>query len=51
MVIQVVGCKYASASYICTYICKNEPESLKQTLANTIKKLPENATIRKKYQR
>ena len=48
MDIQVVGCKYAAASYVCTYVCKNEPESLKKALSSTISKLPENGSARKR---
>ena len=48
MDIQIVGCKYAAASYVCTYACKNEPEILKKAFANTIYKLPDNASVRKK---
>ena len=48
MDIQVVGCKNAAAAYVCTYVCKNEPDTLKKTLSSTIKKLPSTASARKK---
>ena len=48
MDVQVVGCKYAAAAYVCTYVCKNEPDDLKAALSNTIKSLPSSASIRKR---
>ena len=51
MDIQMVGCKYAAAAYVCTYVCKNEPESLKAALSLKIQTLPENASLRKRLSR
>ena len=51
MDIQIVGCKNAAAAYVCTYVCKNEPDSLKQALSSAIKKIPSNASIRKRLSR
>ena len=48
MDIQIVGSKYAAAAYICTYVCKNEPNSLKSAISDAIKKLPDYASNRKR---
>lgn len=48
MDIQIVGCKYAAAAYVCTYVCKNEPDSLKKSLSATISKLPTGGSVRKR---
>ena len=38
-------------TYVYTYVCKNEPESLKTALTQTIKKLQQNASNRKRLSR
>ena len=48
MDVQVVGCKYAAAANVCTYVCKNEPDDIKAALSNTIKSLPSDASVRKR---
>lgn len=48
MDVQVVGCEHAAAAYVCTYVCKNEPESLKAALSQTVKNLSQNSSIRKR---
>lgn len=48
MYVQVVGSKYAAAAYLCTYVCKNEPDDLKAALSNTIKSLPSDASVCKR---
>lgn len=48
MNVQVVVCKHAAAAYVCTHVCKNEPESLKAALSQTVKNLSQNSSIRKR---
>ena len=47
MDIQVVGSMEGAARYVCSYICKNEPFSFRQQVAETIKKMPPNSSQRK----
>ena len=47
MDIQVVGSMEGAARYVCSYICKNEPFSFRQQVAETIKKMPPDSSQRK----
>ena len=44
MDIQMVGSTHMAARYVCSYICKNEPLALRQTVAECIRSLPQNAS-------
>ena len=40
----MVGSVYGVAQYICSYMCKDEPQELKQLIAANLARLPENST-------
>ena len=48
MDIQLVGNKYAAAMYVCTYVCKQEPQSLKNAIKTSMQSVSSDASIRKK---
>ena len=48
MDIQVVGNVYGAAKYVCHYMCKDEPEQIKQQIARKLDELPENCSQRQK---
>ncbi len=47
MDIQLVRNVYGVAMYICTYICKSEPEGLKSAIKKVLEQLPNNCSQRK----
>jgi hypothetical protein len=47
MNIQLVRNVYGVAMYICTYICKSEPEGLKSAIKKVLEQLPDNCSQRK----
>ena len=48
MDIQMVGSVYGAAQYVCSYMCKDEPQELKQLIAANLARLPENSTQRQR---
>ena len=42
MDIQVIGNAQSAAYYVCAYLCKSEPEDLKQALSQLITNISEN---------
>jgi DNA replication protein DnaC len=48
MDIQIVGSKYAAAVYVCTYVCKHEPDMIREMISKTIGSLPATASPRQK---
>ena len=48
MDIQVVRNVYGTAKYVCHYMCKDEPEQIKQQIARKLDKLPLNCSQRQK---
>ena len=46
MDIQMVGSVYGAAEYVCHYMCKDEPQQLRQLIATNLDKLPQNSTQR-----
>uniref|UniRef100_A0A1X7T791 Uncharacterized protein n=1 Tax=Amphimedon queenslandica TaxID=400682 RepID=A0A1X7T791_AMPQE len=44
MNIQVVGNVYGAANYVCHYMCKDEPEQIKQQIAKNLDELPVNCS-------
>ena len=44
MDIQMVGSVYGAAEYVCHYMCKDEPQQLRQLIATNLDKLPQNST-------
>ena len=47
MDIQMVGSVYGAAEYVCHYMCKDEPQQLRQLIATNLDKLPQNSTQRR----
>ena len=48
MDIQMVGSVYGAAEYVCHYMCKDEPQQLRQLIATNLDKLPQNSTQRQR---
>ena len=48
MDIQLVRNVHGVAMYICTYICKSEPEGLKSAIRKVLEQLPDNCSQRKR---
>uniref|UniRef100_A0A1X7V146 Uncharacterized protein n=1 Tax=Amphimedon queenslandica TaxID=400682 RepID=A0A1X7V146_AMPQE len=48
MDIQVIGNVNGAAKYICHYMCKDEPEQIKQQIARKLDELPVNCSQRQK---
>ena len=48
MDIQMVGSVYGAAEYVCHYMCKDEPQQLRQLIATNLDKLPHNSTQRQR---
>ena len=51
MDIQLVGSIYGLCSYICTYVCKSEPDGLRRSIQTALEDLPADATSRRKLAR
>ena len=48
MDIQMVGSRYGAAYYVCKYIAKSEPQSIREAVAACIEKMPDNISIKSK---
>ena len=46
--VQIVDDYYSLCSYICTYVCKGEPDALRKSIKKALENMPENATIRQR---
>ena len=48
MDIQLIGCVYSTAAYICSYMCKGESEAVKKAIRDGLNSLPPNTSMRKR---
>ena len=48
MDIQMVGSVYGAAKYVCHYMCKDEPQELKQLISRKLDELPDGCNQRQR---